>query len=126
MRNTTSKKHHYLPRYYLKGFTNSDNRFFVFDKRKERIFTSNPNTAFFENNLNTVTFPKGDSSDFLEDAYTEIENQSWESLDKIRESTYNTPIELLDKMHLFLFLLFLYWRLPSNIAYVEKLSEKER
>jgi hypothetical protein len=56
--------------------------------------------------------------------YTEIENQSWGPLDRIRESTCKTPIALLDKMHLFLFLSFLYWRLPSNIAYVERLSEK--
>jgi hypothetical protein len=124
MGNTASKRHHYLPRYYLKGFTNSDNRFFVYDKEEERIFVSSPDAAFFENNLNTVTFPKGDSSDFLEDMYTESENQSWGSLDRIRESTCKTPIALLDKMHIFLFLLFLYWRLPSNIAYVETLSEK--
>jgi hypothetical protein len=124
MGNTASKRHHYLPRYYLKGFTDSDNRFFVYDKEKERVFVSSPDAAFFENNLNTVTFPKGDLSDFLENMYTEIENQSWDSLDRIRESTCKTPIELLDKMHVFLFLLFLYWRLPSNIAHVERLSEK--
>ena len=124
MKKNPSKKHHYLPRYYLNGFTNSDNRFFVYDKLKDKIFLTNPDATFFENNLNTITFPKEDSSDFLEDLYTEIENQSWGSLDKVRESTCKTPIELLDRMHLFLFLLFLYWRLPSNIAYVEKLSEK--
>lgn len=124
MPNTASKRHHYLPRYYLKGFTNSDNRFFVYDKEKERIFVRNPDTAFFENNLNTVTFPEGHSSDFLEDMYTEIENQSWGPLDRVRESTCKTPIALLDKMHLFLFLSFLYWRLPSNTAYVERLSER--
>ena len=55
MGNTASKRHHYLPRYYLKGFTNSDNRFFVYDKEEERIFVSSPGAAFFENNLNTVT-----------------------------------------------------------------------
>lgn len=124
MRRNSSKKHHYLPRHYLKGFTNSDNTFFVYDKLKERIFLSNPDDSFFENNLNTVTFPSGESSDFLEDMYTEDENQSWGPFDKIRESTSKTTIELLDKMHLFLFLLILYWRLPSNIEFVEKLSEK--
>lgn len=124
MRNNASKRHHYLPRYYLKGFTNGDNKFFVYDKEKDRIFVSSPDTAFFENNLNTVKLPSGHSSDFLEDMYTEIENQSWGPLDRVRESTCKTPIALLDKMHLFVFLSFLYWRLPSNIAYVERLSEK--
>lgn len=124
MRNNASKRHHYLPRHYLKGFTDADNKFFVYDKEKDRIFISRPDIAFFENNLNTVTLPSGHSSDFLEDMYTQIENQSWGPLDRVRESTYKTPIALLDKMHLFLFLSFLYWRLPSNIARVERLSEK--
>lgn len=122
--NTVSHRHHYLPRHYLKGFINSDNRFFVYDKEKDKIFVSSPDAAFFENNLNTVIFPTGDRSDFLEDMYAEIENKSWSSFDRIRESSHKTPIALLDKMHIFLFLLFLYWRLPSNISYVERLSEK--
>jgi len=119
-----SKKHHYLPRYYLKGFTNSDNGFYVYDKQKDNIFPSSPDGTFFENYLNTITFPDGSKSDFLEDMYTEEENEFWEYLDKIRTSTPSVPIPHLDKMHLFLFLLSLYWRLPSNIGLVEKLSEK--
>jgi hypothetical protein len=110
----------------LKGFTDSGNCFFVYDKRQDIILPRplTPNTAFFKNNLNTVTFPEGDSSDFLEDLYTDIENQSWGPLDTIRKSNIKTSIELLDKMHLFLFLLFLHWRLPSNIEHVEELSKK--
>ena len=119
-----SKKHHYLPRCYLNGFTNSKNSFFVYDKQKDNVFLTNPGGAFFENNLNTVTFPEGDSSDLLEEAYTGIENQCWGSLNKIRESNHKTPIRLSDGMNLFLFLLFLHWRLPSNIEFVEILSEK--
>ncbi len=123
-KNIISSKHHYLPRHYLTGFTDSKNSFFVYDKQTEKIFHTNPDASFFENDLNTVVFPDGSSSDFLEDLYTDFENQSWGPLDRIRRSTTKTPIELLDKMHLFLFLLFLYWRLPSNLGLVEKLSEK--
>jgi hypothetical protein len=118
------KKHHYLPRYYLKGFTNNDNGFFVYDKQKDNIFSSSPDDSFFENYLNTAIFPDGSSSDFLEDMYTDLENSCWPSLDTIRKSTYQIPISLFDKMQLFLFLLFLYWRLPSNTRIVEKLAEK--
>jgi len=124
MRKSRSKKHHYLPRHYLAGFTNDDDRFFVYDKHKDSIFISKPDNAFFENNLNTVTFPDGSSSDFLEEMYAFDENQSWGPLDRIRRSTHKTPITLLDKMHLFLFLLFLYWRLPRNMEFVAKLSER--
>jgi len=121
-----SKKHHYLPRYYLKGFTDSRNYFFVYDKQKDRILPNalTPNTFFFENNLNTVTLPGRGLSDFLENFYIDIEKQFWGLLDTIRNSNSKTTIQLFDMMHLFLFLLFLHWRLPSNIGYVEELSKK--
>ncbi len=119
-----SKKHHYLPRYYLTGFTNSDNSFFVYDKQKDIIFPSSPDNSFFINNLNTATLPDGSSSDFLEGLYTDLENLCWPSLDAIRKSTSKNPVQLLDMMHLFLFILYLYWRLPSNIEIADRLSEK--
>jgi hypothetical protein len=124
MNDKISRKHHYLPVHYLEGFTDSNNSFFVYDKKADKIFPTNPDGAFFENNLNIITLPNGVESDFLEDVYTEFENQSWGTLNKIRKSTNKTPIELLDKMYLYSFLLFLYWRLPANIEFVEKLSEK--
>lgn len=119
-----SKKHHYLPRHYLRGFTDSKGGFFVYDKHTRRIFPTSPDAAFFENDLNTVELPDGNQSDFLEGLYTAIENQSWNSFNTIRNSTFNTSIEPLDKMNLFSFLLFLHWRLPSNIPMVDKLSSQ--
>ncbi len=82
-----------------------------------------PDAFFFENELNTVILPSGKTSDFLESMYTNIENTTRNSLDRLRQSDVNSTIELFDKMHLFLFLLFLHWRLPSNIKYVDELSK---
>lgn len=124
MNNKPSKKHHYLPRYYLKGFTNAGGSFFVYDKNADKIFETNPDASFFQNNLNTVEFPNGETSNFLETMYTEIENQSWNSLDNIRNSTYTASTPLFDRMNLFLFLLFLHWRLPCNIDFVDELSKE--
>ncbi|MEA2020765.1 MAG: DUF4238 domain-containing protein [Patescibacteria group bacterium] len=122
MTNKPSKKHHYLPRHYLKGFTNSGGTFFVYDKRNRSIFETTPDAVFFENNLNTVSFPGGKKSDFLESAYTHVESESWATFDKIRKSSSITEIDLLDKMSLFFFILCLHWRLPTNIGAVENLS----
>lgn len=119
-----STKHHYLPVHYLEGFTNGQNSFFVYDKQTGKIFPTSPRDAFFENDLNTVILPTGDTSDFVEELYTDMENRLWGSLDRIRESTHKTAIELKDKMGLFTFLHFLYWRLPCNIESVEKLADK--
>ena len=124
MKQNPSKKHHYLPRYYLNGFTDNEGGFFVYDKSSDKIHSTNPDDAFFENDLNTVKFLDGSTSDFLEDLYTEVENQSWPSLDRINNSTKNTSIDPLDKMNLYLFLLYLHWRLPSNIKFTEAMSEE--
>lgn len=118
-----SRKHHYLPREYLRGFTDQRGGFFVYDKRADRIFPSSPNAAFFENHLNTVVFPDGSSSDFLESLHTEMEGRSWASLDAIRDSSRHDTIAPLHKMTLFLFLSFLHWRLPRNAAAAERLSQ---
>ncbi len=119
----SSVKHHYLPRHYLKGFTDGKGQFYVYDKREDRIFPSSPSATFFENHLNTITFPDGNTSDSLEDLYTFAEKLAWPALNTIRASTATTPIKLLDRMNLFLFLLTLYWRLPSNSGFVDQLSE---
>jgi intein-encoded DNA endonuclease-like protein len=52
----SSRKHHYLPRYYLKGFTDAEDGFFVYDKQKDKMFRSGSIAAFYENDLNTVIF----------------------------------------------------------------------
>lgn len=119
-----SVKHHYLPRHYLEGFTDDNGGFFVYDKQADKIFQTSPGASFFENNLNTIVSPEGTASDWLEDFYTEVENQVWHSFDTIRNSTNKISIDLSDKKNLFLFLLFLHWRLPSNIEIAEKLSEE--
>jgi Protein of unknown function (DUF4238) len=122
--NNPNVKHHYLPRHYLRGFTDNKDGFFVYDKQNDKIFRSSPTSTFFENNLNTIVSPQGTASDWLEDYYTAVENRVWGSFDTIRNSTSKTPTDPLDKMNLFLFLLFLHWRLPSNIEFAEKLSEE--
>lgn len=119
-----SKKHHYLPRHYLKGFTDEAGAFFVYDKKTTKIFQTNPDAAFFENDLNTVEFPTREKSDFLEGLYTQMENQSWESLDIIRGSSQRTTIEISTKANLLVFLLFLHWRLPNNLSVAEELSQR--
>jgi Protein of unknown function (DUF4238) len=124
MEKKKSKKHHYLPRKYLRGFTNSKGSFFVYDKLADKIHPTSPDDAFFENNLNTVKFSDGSTSDFLEDSYTDFENRSWSSLDKFINSTPKTSFSKLDLARPYLFILNLHWRLPANIHYVESLSKE--
>lgn len=123
MEKRRSIKHHYLPRHYLKGFTNPDGSFFVYDKKADNIFTSSPGSFFFEKDLNTINL-KGGASDFLEDMYTSVEGKFWNSLDTIRDSSHLDSITILDKMNLFFFLSIQHWRLPRNSSHVESLSKE--
>ncbi len=119
----SSKKHHYLPRHYLKGFTDNDGCFYVYDKIEGRIFYSNPDASFFGNNLNTVVSPRGSSSTFLEGLYTDMENHCWPAFDRIRSSNSKMIIERQDIVDMAIFISSLYWRLPSNITIAERWSE---
>lgn len=124
--NRRSVKHHYLPRYYLKGFVDGQGLLFVYDKREDRLLPEPlpPDVLFAENNLNTIALPTGGASDFLEDLYTKSENLFWDSLDRIARSTPDRAIELRDRMQLFLFLLILHWRLPGNADHIEQLARQ--
>ena len=59
----------------------------------------------------------------MEQVYAEMEGRAWSPFDRIRDSTKDDAMELLDKMKLMFFLSFLYWRLPSNFERASKLSE---
>jgi hypothetical protein len=125
-KNKRSQKHHYLPVKYLKGFVDNKGLFFIYDKKEDRILPE-PLPAkkfFFENNLNTVSLPNGKISDFLEDLYSDTEYCIWKSLDNIRLSSPDNIVSYWDKLHIYLFLLDLHWRLPSNIAHADRISQK--
>jgi hypothetical protein len=85
-----SVNHHYLPRHYLKGFTDERGMFYIYDKQKDMLFLSNPDSTFFEKRLNSLTFPSGRSSDSLESIYAFAEKKAWPSFNgpmRQRQST---------------------------------------
>ena len=69
-----SKRHHYIPQYYLRGFTNSDKKFYLYEVQKDKI-DKNPhstNSVFFEKNRNTIRY-KGMVSDVIEQEYARLD-----------------------------------------------------
>jgi Protein of unknown function (DUF4238) len=118
-----SKKHHYLPRHYLKGFADGEGGFYVYDKVNDRTFYTNPDASFFENDLNTFVLSKGQRSAVLEGLYTDIENHCWPGFDRIRASDQRTSIAYQDKVFTSIFITSLYWRVPSKIETAAKWLE---
>ena len=111
---TTSKKHHYLPQFYLRGFTNETGEYFVFDKVKNEIRKTKPINTFFENKRNTSQFP--DEEDVLiEKLYAHFDTLTAPAMEKFRcLSQENCSICPEALARLKMFIPQIYWRIPWN------------
>lgn len=117
-----SSKHHYLPKFYLKGFTNENGQFAVYDCKNKRVKNHmfNPSSHFFEKDRNTIEI-NGTETDFLEEAYAKFDNRH-AKLFKLIQDTEKTPL-LNNNQKTFLqeFISHIFWRIPAN----DKLYKKE-
>lgn len=126
MVNKISKRHHYLPKCYLKGFTRNGKQLFIYDKKKDEVRPGNIENSFVLWKRNTVTFPNGRTSDFLENAYADIESDSAYLFPMIIDSAADhVPYDDLDKLKLALFISTLFWRVPSIDARIQGLIQNE-
>lgn len=125
-----SKKHHYIPQFYLKNFTNNENKFHIY-LTKENRFKANgklfsPETHFFEKHGNTLII-KDKPTDFLEtDFYGDLDNDVAQLFNKIRYSTEERyGLTEADMPMLQFFVAHLFWRNPSNDKFVKDLLQKK-
>jgi hypothetical protein len=107
-------EHHYIPEFYLKGFTSADTEtFYIYDIKKGRL-KSKPHTAgshFFDINRNTVTHD-GLDTDLPEKLYGLFENDEAKLFKRLKNE--NKPLlDYQDMLILCRFLAVLYIRLPA-------------
>ncbi|MDB5226276.1 MAG: hypothetical protein JWN78_469 [Bacteroidota bacterium] len=117
-----SKTHHYIPKFFIKGFTDdSDNMLWIYDKKQDKILKNkrSPKSVFFGEDINSFTI-NNQSLDLLEEAYSKYDNYFANHFIKIREelvddieTTENTSI-------LDVFIMFLFWRRYPNNAKVNE------
>jgi hypothetical protein len=110
-----SHRHHYLPEYFIKGFTDQDNKIWVYDKVTDRIHSSpkSPKSIFFENNRNTTGI-NGLEPDIVEIAYSKIDNLIAPYVLQCRNNPFVDEIENIEVFgYLFVFIITQYWRIPS-------------
>ena len=118
--NNTSWRHHYLPQFYLEGFTNDKGLFKIYDVEQDRFVKDgkwfSTESYFFEKDGNTLTvFDEKD--DFLEDKYyRDVDRKTAELFNKIKSSKTGSNFGLTDgDMPLFQYFIgTLFWRLPQN------------
>src|SRR5690606_32502588 len=116
--NKPSSRHHYIPRFLLNGFTNSDGLLYIYDKQKDEILKRPrpPKSIFFENDRNTLELNSTTKSSIIEDSlYAEIDKKT------SRVIKYYQKEELLkidfpdeDNSLLLFFLVTLFWRIPKT------------
>lgn len=120
---TISKRHHYLPQFFLKGFTGNDGKLAVYDLQKNELRKKRvtPKQIFFEWNRNTFHV-QGEDTDFVEQLYQRIDSDFAPIYKKILDQQGTSNIETKDLMHLLLFIGYTYWRVPKTDEEIRKIA----
>lgn len=127
--NNISWRHHYLPVFYLKGFTKDSELIKIFNVQEKRFLKNgkefSPESFFFEKDANTVVF--GDKrNDYIETSYADFDNEMAILIEKISKSDYTTNYDVTDddmpRMNHFVSLM--YWRLPHRTNELKKVINK--
>ena len=107
---TGSSRHHYLPQFYIKNFTNEDGLLYVYDKENKRLHKQPrpPKSIFFENDRNTVEI-NGIQSDVMEQIYSGVDTMLSEGLKQVLESNKIEPEHIVNVLT---FASTLKWRIP--------------
>jgi hypothetical protein len=110
---TLSKKHHYIPQFYLRGFTGDDGYFTIYDKQLNTFRKSRPENEFYEKNRNTTNLG-GEKSVFVENMYSHLESVSAITIAAIEKSTHTDKIINLETIiGLKFFVETMRWRNPA-------------
>lgn len=113
---SNSARHHYIPKFLIKGFTNSEGLLYIYDKKEDKIKDKlrSPKSVFWEENRNSVTIKENESSSLIEDEFFKaLDNQSSIFVKKFQEDQIDRTLlsdENLGQFHFFLINLF--WRVP--------------
>lgn len=110
-----STNHHYIPKFYIKGFTNSKGFLHIYDKQKDEFYENrSPKSIFFEKERNTMYL--NEKTSILEDKfYKELDDKCKIAIQNLRDKP--NSVELLNTDNIAdiqLFILCLFWRIPKT------------
>ncbi|WP_119790854.1 DUF4238 domain-containing protein [Flavobacterium anhuiense] len=114
----TSSRHHYIPKFIIKAFADSNGFVFVYDKKKNKIIDrpQSIKSIFFEKDKNSFVTENGLKSSIIEEAfYQKIDDLAAKYIRSFQYDTITT--ELLSNENtaqLDFFLLNLFWRVPAT------------
>lgn len=126
-KNSTSWRHHYLPVFYLKGFTKESGTLKIFDVEQKKFVKNgkefSPESYFFQKKGNTIINPENEEDDFLEKNYSHFDNKIANLVSKINSSDSTSRYNVVenDMPALNHFVSLMYWRLPHRKTELENI-----
>jgi hypothetical protein len=117
-----SRKHHYLPIFYLKKFTDENVQFDVLNVKTNFIKPGphDPAKFFYEKDDNNVII-EGVETDFIEKEFGKIDDKASKVFENICN---NINLNAEEQSTLEYFINSLYWRIKSNQSFVHSLINK--
>lgn len=117
---STTVKHHFIPQFYLRRFTNETGQFYIYNTKEGRFVRGGklfyPSQYFFEKNSNTVELEEG-SSDFIEREYSSIDSEIASIFRRIDECSHSLTLD--EWIRLDDFIIGMYWRCPYNFNQIK-------
>lgn len=116
-----SRRHHYLPQFYLKNFANDDGFFHVYNKKTQKFYSDkSTKSMFFGWDRNLINI-QGVETDAFEKIYSELDNKMAPALERILATKKISPE---DWMSILIFISVLKWRIPGNDSQFDKLKQE--
>jgi hypothetical protein len=115
-----SKKHHYIPKFYLKGFSDEKGQYFVYDKVADRLWKTSPENSFAENYRNTGRYHNSETNEYFttdvpEQMLAYFDGRAAVVIHDIRNSKPTDPVLSSDRLYVLRFFIFsIFWRTPAN------------
>jgi hypothetical protein len=123
-----SSRHHYIPKFMLKEFTNDNGKLWVYNKKKDLIEpkAKSPKSVFFEWDRNS-TFLGKNKYVWLEELYSGLDDSMVKTYRKIiqtSEQVQNEREHINLALDIIIFVNFIRWRVPARDKIVFEIYDK--
>ena len=115
-----SWRHHYIPKFYLKGFTDKLGKFKIYDVENQRFIKNgkdfSPESYFFEEHGNTFIDQDGYDDSIETKFFKKEDDEAAKLFEKIKNSSKEDKFGVteMDMPHLQYFVSLMYWRIPNS------------
>lgn len=118
---TSAKRHHYLPQFYLEGFTDTEGLLWVYDREQKKLRKQPPKDTAVQGYYYAFTDKHGNKRNDIEEFFSRVESETKPLLEKIDQGDLPSTEE---KLTLAVFVGFQKTRVPDFEKSVDEAGEK--